>query len=315
MSARGQLQGSLDDVKTTVALDLLRPGAGPLRLPERWQGQLTGSTGSAFNLRLASQAPAMNGSLTVRLGSSGWPLQADLRRGGGSLTVRPGAKHQVQWNADQLPIAGLQLTLPSGSASGSLQGRRVATASGSATGGAGWCCAAGGSAAPRSWSESDRVEGRVSGGARARGRLQPQQGEVQLTAEGRVGADLRSRIEAWTDVPGLVQMANSFVAASSPPGAPGRAEDLGRTIDTFGGSLEVICARFSGLVSGLRPTSVIIPKRALIQMTCAVASMLSSTFQARIWHRSRWRRRPGLICGCRVIIRTGCFSWTPWWLS
>ena len=96
VSARGQLQGSLDDVETTVALDLLRPGAGPLRLPERWQGQLTGSTGSAFKLRLASLAPSTRGALTVRLGSSGWPLQADLRRGAGSLTVRSGAKRQLK---------------------------------------------------------------------------------------------------------------------------------------------------------------------------------------------------------------------------
>ena len=106
-----------------MVLDLLRPGAGPLRLPERWQGQVAGSTASAFNLRLASQAPDTDGALKVRLGSSGWPLQADLRRGTGSLTVRSGAKGQVEWNADQLSIAGLQLTLPSGSASGSLQGR------------------------------------------------------------------------------------------------------------------------------------------------------------------------------------------------
>ena len=243
LSARGRLQGPLDDVKTTVALDLLRPGAGPLRLPERWQGQVTGSTASAFNLRLASQAPDTDGALKVRLGSSGWPLQADLRRGTGSLTVRSGAKGQVEWNADQLSIAGLQLTLPSGSASGSLQGRLS---------GDGVLALQPVELVGAVQLEDPQLrglglnrielEGRVSGGRfRALGRLQPRQGEIQLTAEGRVGADLRSRIEAsGLDVPWLVQMAQQLRGSQlRAEGPQGRAEDLGTLmINTFGGSLE-----------------------------------------------------------------------------
>ena len=243
LSARGRFQGPLSDVNSTVALDLLRPGVGPLQLPERWQGQLTGSTRSEFNLRLASQAPATDGDLTARLASSGWPLQADLRRGGGSLTVRPGAERQLRWRADQLSIAGLQLSLPTASASGPLQGRL----SGDGVLALKPVELVGdlhlddpklrGIALKRI-----ELEGRVAAGRfQTRGRLQPQQGEIQLTAQGRVGGNLRSRIEAsGLDVPWLVQMAQQLRGGQLPTAGPlGRAEDLGTlVIDTFGGSLE-----------------------------------------------------------------------------
>ena len=243
LSARGRLQGPLKDLNSTVALDLLRPGAGPLQLPERWQGQLTGTSGSAFDLRLASQAAGSDGSLTARLGASGWPLQADLRRGGGRLTVRSDARRQLRWKADQLSIDGLQLTLPTTSSSGSLQGRLSGDGALALT--------------PLELVGSldlddpqlrgiglNRIEleGRVSAGRfQARGRLQPQQGEIQLTAQGRVGADLRSRIVAsGLDVPWLVQMTRQLRDGQpAVAGITGRAEDLGTLmIETFGGSLD-----------------------------------------------------------------------------
>ena len=243
LSARGRLQGPLKDVNSSVALDLVRPGAGPLQLPERWQGQLTGTSGSAFDLRLASQAPATAGSLTARLGASGWPLQADLRRGGGRLTVRSDARSQLRWKADQLSIAGLQLTLPTTSSSGSLQGRLSGEGALALTPlelvgdlhlddpklrGIGL--------------NRIELEGRVSAGRfQTRARLQPQQGEIQLTAQGRLGGNLRSRIEAsGLDVPWLVQMARQLRDGQpAVAGITGRAEDLGTLmIETFGGSLD-----------------------------------------------------------------------------
>ena len=110
LDASGSLQGPLQNLSSTIDLELIDPAVGPLQLRERWQGQWRGelSTGSQF--ALASAAPAPAGSLTVQIGPH-WRLQQlKLDRGGGKLALGP-RNGGWQWQARGLLLNGIALEL------------------------------------------------------------------------------------------------------------------------------------------------------------------------------------------------------------
>ena len=243
LSARGQLQGPLNALRPDVALDLNRPGAGPLRMPERWQGRLAGDLSTGLTIGLVSGSSASPAALKVLLAADGWPTTVDLERGGGVLRVRSGQDRQLQWIADRLSLDGIQLALSTETPIQPVRGRLSGDGSLRLQ--------------PLQLKGAVRVDdptvqgvalkqieldGQLIGGRyQAQGRLQPEQGEIQMKASGRLNAELRSRFEATAvDVPWLLAVARQLRGDDTDHAGPvGLADDLGTlVIDTFGGSLD-----------------------------------------------------------------------------
>ncbi|MFM2122642.1 MAG: hypothetical protein RLZZ589_1079, partial [Cyanobacteriota bacterium] len=110
LDAWGVLQGPLQRLRSDLQLLVRDPGAGPLWLRESWSGDLRGALGADARLRMQPLAPAPAGLLQARLDRRGFPTEARLQRGGGSLQIN-GSPRRYRWSAGAFPLAGLQLAL------------------------------------------------------------------------------------------------------------------------------------------------------------------------------------------------------------
>jgi translocation and assembly module TamB len=122
LDVKGEVRGPLRALVPNLELALERPGAGPLALPESWQGQWRGQGAGGGNLRMVSLAPAPVGQLSVRLDRRWLPVAVQLQRGGGSLELA-GEPKAYQWQAQRLSLDGLQLQVGPKGRFQPLQGR------------------------------------------------------------------------------------------------------------------------------------------------------------------------------------------------
>ncbi len=106
LSARGLVQGPLQAPRPELALEMDRPGVGPLDLDETWAGTL----GSSLELRLGPRGDAPPSQLVARLDRRWLPDQVRLSRGSGQLTLAGPPRH-AHWRARDLPLEGLSLRL------------------------------------------------------------------------------------------------------------------------------------------------------------------------------------------------------------
>ena len=110
LDAWGDLQGPLQRLRSDLQLLVRDPGAGPLWLRESWRGELRGGLGADARLRMQPLAPAPAGLLQARLDRRGFPIQAVLQRGRGTLQLS-GSPRRYRWSGQGFPLAGLQLAL------------------------------------------------------------------------------------------------------------------------------------------------------------------------------------------------------------
>ena len=122
LDIKGEVRGPLRALVPNLELALERPGAGPLALPESWQGQWRGPGAGGGNLQMVSLAPAPVGQLSVRLDRRWLPVAVQLQRGGGSLALA-GEPKAYKWQAQRLSLDGLQLQLGPKGRFQPLQGR------------------------------------------------------------------------------------------------------------------------------------------------------------------------------------------------
>ena len=110
LDAWGSLQGPLLRLRSDLQLLVRDPGAGPLWLRESWSGDLRGALGADARLRMQPLGPAPAGLLQARLDRRGFPTEARLQRGRGSLQIS-GSPRLYRWNSKDFPLAGIQLAL------------------------------------------------------------------------------------------------------------------------------------------------------------------------------------------------------------
>ena len=110
LQASGRVRGPLNALTPDLNLRIDQPGAGPLSLRENWQGQWFGDPAGGGRLRMEALAPAPVGMLNARIDSRWVPLQVRLERAGGTLELN-GSPRRYRWQANQLPLDGLQLAL------------------------------------------------------------------------------------------------------------------------------------------------------------------------------------------------------------
>ena len=231
LAASGSLRGPLRRLRPDLQITVRDPAAGPLRLRETWRGRLTAQVGTGGELRLLALAPAIAGDLRASLGPNWLPRQVLLRRAGGSLQLE-GSPRRYRWQARDLPLDGLLLTVrpraTPGPLGGQLGGRGLLDLQPLAVQG-----------------EINlvrpvllQVQGQrlvASGRYRQqlfqlRGELQPLgAGTVTFTALGRRGGPLRARLEGRGLPLGLFeQLADAWPQIQGSPARPrGRARDLG----------------------------------------------------------------------------------------
>ena len=237
LSARGRVVGPLSGLSPEVGVNLQSPGAGPLRSRESWQGRLSGQIGDGLQLNLSSPMGSLNAQ------GAGVPLALDLRRGDGRLELQQRGPNQLDWQADQLALGGVQLSLPVTGQWQALRGRLSGQ----------------GQYAPkeRRLAGSVRLDSPAVQGLSLRridlegalndqrfeltGRVLPEQGELTLNGSGRLDSAVRARVEAKAlDVPWLLRAARELRGGeSNGEFGLGQASDLGTlVINTFGGSLD-----------------------------------------------------------------------------
>lgn len=117
LQASGRVRGPLQALTPDVDLWIDQPGAGPISLRETWQGQWFGDPSGGGRLRMEALAPAPIGLLEGRLDNRWVPRQIRLDRAGGVLQLS-GRPRGYRWQANRLPLDGLQLGLGA-------QGRRL----------------------------------------------------------------------------------------------------------------------------------------------------------------------------------------------
>ena len=241
LSARGRMAGSWPNLRPELAVELLRPGVGPIAMPERWQGRLAGQFGTGVTLALRNRGSGVHGEF--RFQGAGVPPTVDLFRDSGRFQLRKTLDGPLRWQADQLSLQGLQLALPFSGEKALLSGRLSGE----------------GDLLPpaRQLRGAIRLEdpalrglalrqlsfeGELSSNRfRLKGQVSPEQGELQFTGSGLVDGAVQGRLDAKAlDVPWLLESARLLRGDASVDGvALGRAADLGTlVIDTFGGSLD-----------------------------------------------------------------------------
>ncbi len=119
LSAEGTVRGPLAALTPAFRLQLDRPRAGPLQIPELWQGSWRGEP--AGGGRLAMRPSGRDGLLQARFDRRWVPTAISLDRQGGRLQLE-GSPRAYQWQARDFPLAGLQLALGSRGLFQSLQG-------------------------------------------------------------------------------------------------------------------------------------------------------------------------------------------------
>ena len=110
LDAWGDLEGPLQRLRSDLQLLVRDPGAGPLWLRESWRGELRGGLGADARLRMQPLAPAPAGLLQARLDRRGFPTEAVLQRGRGTLQLS-GSPKRYRWSSRAFSLAGLQLAL------------------------------------------------------------------------------------------------------------------------------------------------------------------------------------------------------------
>ncbi|MCP9809314.1 translocation/assembly module TamB domain-containing protein [Cyanobium sp. HWJ4-Hawea] len=110
VSGQGQLVGRLGAITPNLQLQLDQPGAGPLGSREAWAGSWLGNAAGGGRLELRPQTPGSPGLLTADFNRSWVPIQLRLQRQGGSLVLQ-GTPRLYRWQAQNLPLDGVQLAL------------------------------------------------------------------------------------------------------------------------------------------------------------------------------------------------------------
>ena len=237
LSANGRVAGPLSGLRPDVGINLQSPGAGPLRLRELWQGELSGQLGDGLQLKMSSPAGSLN------LKGAGVPLALDFSRGGGRLELLQSGSNQLDWQADQLALNGAQVSMPLTGHWQAMRGRLS---------GQGQLSGPGRRLAGSIRLDSPALQGLsvrqvdLEGGLEDQrfeltGRVLPEQGELNLNGSGRLDSAVRARVEAkGLDVPWLLRAARQLRGGSEEGGFGfGQASDLGTlVINTFGGSLD-----------------------------------------------------------------------------
>jgi translocation and assembly module TamB len=122
LEASGTVQGPLNALVPDFQLLVDQPAAGPLALAERWQGDWFGASGGGGRLLMRPLLPAPEGALEMRLDRRWLPVAAHLQRSGGSLRLA-GSPRRYRWQAERLPLDGLQVALGPRSRRQPVQGR------------------------------------------------------------------------------------------------------------------------------------------------------------------------------------------------
>ncbi|MEB3166241.1 MAG: translocation/assembly module TamB domain-containing protein [Cyanobacteriota bacterium] len=247
LDAWGRLHGPLNALRPDLALRVQDPAAGPLRLPEVWQGRFRGEGLSreqgGGRLSLHSLEPALPARLEARFDSRWTPVAVALDRDGGQLRL-DGTPAAYRWQARAFPLRGLELLLG--------KPRRFRPLEG--------LLAGQGSLSLQPLAFAGRAEigdplllglsaRRLQADVRYRDRDYRLQGEVEIASGTRIGAQLNGRwdgpFQARLQGRGLDTTLFQQLSASWPSwlGQPlpvlGRAADLGAAaIETFGGSLD-----------------------------------------------------------------------------
>ena len=241
LSVSGAVAGPLSGLRPALMVDLTRPGLGPLRFPEHWQGQLSGQVGTGLQLAMTSQTGSTIGALQLR--AAGVPPVLEFRRGDGRLALQRQGPNQVSWTAERLALDGLQLSLPFTGQWQALRGQLS---------GQGQWAGPGHRLTGSMRLDSPALQGLsvrqidLEGGLVGErfdltARVVPDQGELNFSGAGRLDAGLRGRVEARAlAVPWLLDAAQQLRGGVGEGGfAFGRAADLGTlVINTFGGSLD-----------------------------------------------------------------------------
>jgi translocation and assembly module TamB len=243
LDAGGHVRGPLTGLVPDLTLRLERPVAGPVGLQEQWSGRWLGAAGGGGVLRMEPLAPALPGLLTARLDRRWLPVQVQLQRGGGELSLQ-GRPRAYRWQARRLPLAGLTLALGPRSRRQPLQG----SLSGAGDLNLQPLAFAGETAIDRPVflgvrGRSLALRGRYSNRRySASGRFEPQgMGELQVRWSGAWRGPFRSRLEGrGLDAELFRQLLEAWPQwREGPPAIGGRAADLaGLFIDTLGGTIQ-----------------------------------------------------------------------------
>ena len=243
LSASGEITGPLSALSPDLALEVVAPRAGVLRLAEAWSGHFKGRPGGGGQLEMMAADNGIGGSLEASLGRNWLPTSVALTRQGGGLRLE-GSPAAYRWRAESIPLDGLELALPPKNRFEGLYGRL----SGDGVLGL----------QPLEMTGSVRLErpgllgvqlqqALLEGTYRDRAfqvtgeLLPPDRGQVILTAKGRVGGDLQADLDArGLSARWLTRGALSFSDLNNDPSATrGDAADLGTLlVNTFGGSLD-----------------------------------------------------------------------------
>jgi translocation and assembly module TamB len=241
LSADGTIRGPLSGLTPDFKLLLERLEVGPLQLAEDWQGDWFGE--AAGGGRLVLRPRGAEGLLEARLDNRWVPVAIDLRRQQGRLSLA-GTPRSYRWQADALPLAGLQLALGPTGRFQPLQG----AFSGAGNLGLQPLAFEGqveleqasvlGVVARRVQLEGSYSDRRY----RAEGIVEPQSGgQLDLDWRGRWQDDFRARLTGRDLEDGLVrQLLEAWpLWRGGVARDPGRAADLGTLlIDTLGGSID-----------------------------------------------------------------------------
>jgi translocation and assembly module TamB len=243
LDADGTVRGPLSALTPEFRLTVDQPSAGPIGLSERWQGNWFGAGEGGGRLVMEALAPAPVGTLLMQLDRRWVPVAARLERAGGQLSLS-GTPRLYRWQAEGLPLDGLQLALGSSGRRQPLQGRL----SGAGSLGLQPLAFQGRAEIDRPialgvWGRRARFEGRYADRRyQFTGVLEPMgQGELDLAWSGRWQGPFRASIQARRlgddALRQLVQAWPRWRGDEPPP--QGSASDLGLLwINRFGASID-----------------------------------------------------------------------------
>ena len=102
LTARGVIRGPLANLKPDLSLRISNPAAGPLLIPDDWQGQLSsevsqGPGSGGHTLMLNTVAGRLPSRLVARLDANWLPVAINLERGSGRLRLSGSPKGYGFW--------------------------------------------------------------------------------------------------------------------------------------------------------------------------------------------------------------------------
>ncbi|KMM17562.1 hypothetical protein [Synechococcus sp. GFB01] len=243
LDADGTVRGPLSALTPEFRLTVDQPSAGPIGLSERWQGNWFGAGEGGGRLVMEALAPAPVGVLQMQLDRRWVPVAARLERAGGQLSLS-GTPRLYRWQAEGLPLDGLQLALGPEGRRQPVQGRL----SGAGSLGLQPLAFQGRAELDRPialgvWGRRARFEGRYADRRyQLTGVLEPMgQGELELAWSGRWQGPFQASIQARRlGGDALRQLAQAWPRwRGDEPAAEGSASDLGLLwINRFGASID-----------------------------------------------------------------------------